>query len=393
MAFTHAVFLHNRTYRYGVYGIPLALATNQTADLSYVRIFGCSPYTHVDSALRKKLDDKAWKGVYVGCSPDSPAWLVFNPSTGRIIARRSVVFDEGELLNTFTNAPLLADEMTPLMEPQDTASVLYDRRALLSASTPQEILDISRDYDDMDVVASLTDPAPPDAALSRLMIIHPADSTLPSPTTSSHHEVDDDDHETGQNTMPLSPVAPPPLLRSDRPKRVPLRFQIEDSVLLNTTHDDSSDPYLPTFYPSDYGHSALWTSVLHNEAPSLLHRPTLATILLTDDPPSSLPSSSTIIVPKTMRAALLSPQADRWKSAIKTEYDGIKSRKVFKTVPIPAGQRVLSTKWDFTLKHNKDGSIRKFKARWVVRGFDQRAGLDYDKECLYAPVVSFTSTA
>jgi hypothetical protein len=182
----------------------LTLATNQTADLSYVRIFGCSAYTHVDSAMRKKLDDKAWKGIYVGCSPDSPAWLVFNPSTGRIIASRSVVFDEGELLNTFTDAPLLADEMTPLMEPQDAASVLYDRRALLSASTPQETLDISSDSDDMDVVASLIDPAPPYAALSRLMIIHPADSILPSPSPSPHHEVDDDDHETDQGTTPLS---------------------------------------------------------------------------------------------------------------------------------------------------------------------------------------------
>jgi hypothetical protein len=204
--------------------------------------------------MRKKLDDKAWKGMYVGCSPDSPAWLVFNPSTGRIIASRSVVFDEGELLNTFTDAPLLADEMTPLMEPQDAASALYDRRALLSASTPKETLDISSDSDDMDVVASLTDPATPDATLSRLMIIHPADSTLPSPSSFPHHEVDDDDHETGQSTTPLSLAAPPPLLRSDRPKRVPLRFQTEDSVLLNATHDDSSDPHLPTFYPSDYGH-------------------------------------------------------------------------------------------------------------------------------------------
>jgi hypothetical protein len=44
----------------------------------------------------------------------------------------------------------------------------------------------------------------------------------------------------------------------------------------------------------------------------------------------------------------------------------------------------------FTIKHNKDGNIRKFKARWVVRGFDQRAGLDFDKEKLYAPVINFT---
>jgi hypothetical protein len=54
MAFTRAVFLHNRTYRSRVDGIPLTLATNQTANLSYVRIFGCLAYTHEDSALRKK---------------------------------------------------------------------------------------------------------------------------------------------------------------------------------------------------------------------------------------------------------------------------------------------------------------------------------------------------
>jgi hypothetical protein len=38
-------------------------------------------------------DDKAWKGIYVGCSPDSSAWLIFNPSTGKIIASKSVVLD------------------------------------------------------------------------------------------------------------------------------------------------------------------------------------------------------------------------------------------------------------------------------------------------------------
>jgi hypothetical protein len=199
--------------------------------------------------------------------------------------------------------------MNPLMEPQDAASVLYNRRALLSASTSQETPDISSDSHDLDVVASPTDPAPPDAALSRLMIIHPMDPTPPSPLNLDGE--DDDDHETGQSATPLSPVVPPPLLRSDRPKRVPLRYQTDDSVLLNTTLDDGSDPVLPASYPSDYGHSALWTAVLHNEAPSLLHRPTVTTVLLTDDPPSLLPSSSNIHVPKTMRAAMLSPQADR----------------------------------------------------------------------------------
>jgi hypothetical protein len=108
----------------------------------------------------------------------------------------------------------------------------------------------------MDVITSPTYPATTDASLSRLMIIHPADSISPSTPSSPHHEVDNDDHETSENSMPLSPMAPP-LLRSDRPKRVPLRFRTEESVLLNTTHDDSTDPSLPASYPPDYGHYAL----------------------------------------------------------------------------------------------------------------------------------------
>jgi hypothetical protein len=49
---------------------------------------------------------------------------------------------------------------------------------------------------------------------------------------------------------------------------------------------------------------------------------------------------------------------------------------------------VLNTKWDFTIKHSKDGSIRKFKARRVVRGLDQRVGMDFNKERLYVNMVS-----
>ena len=40
--------------------------------------------------------------------------------------------------------------------------------------------------------------------------------------------------------------------------------------------------------------------------------------------------------------------------------------------------RVLSGKWVFTQKRNAAGEIVRYKARWVVRGFAQRKGLDYN---------------
>jgi hypothetical protein len=73
LAVKHSVYLHNMTYIYGLGGIPLTLTTGVIPDLSHIRISSCNAYTHVDSALRRKLEDKAWKGIYVGRSPDSPA--------------------------------------------------------------------------------------------------------------------------------------------------------------------------------------------------------------------------------------------------------------------------------------------------------------------------------
>jgi hypothetical protein len=64
-----------------------------------MRVFGCPAYVHVDKSQRRKLDDRAWKGVFVGYAYESPAWLVWNPATRRVLRSRNVVFDEASVLS------------------------------------------------------------------------------------------------------------------------------------------------------------------------------------------------------------------------------------------------------------------------------------------------------
>ncbi|WVZ85642.1 hypothetical protein U9M48_032542, partial [Paspalum notatum var. saurae] len=59
--------------------------------------------------------------------------------------------------------------------------------------------------------------------------------------------------------------------------------------------------------------------------------------------------------------------------------------KTWALVPRPSGARVITGKWVFKHKLNADGSLERYKARWVVRGFNQRPGIDFSET--FSPVV------
>jgi hypothetical protein len=56
-------------------------------------------------------------------------------------------------------------------------------------------------------------------------------------------------------------------------------------------------------------------------------------------------------------------------------------------VPRPHGTNVVTGKWLFRHKLTSDDSIDRYKARWVLQGFTQRPGVDYDET--FNPVVKF----
>ena len=88
--------------------MPVEIVTGERPDLSNLRVFGCPAYVHIDASLREKLGDKAWKGTFVGYAFDSPAWLIYNPTTRHAIQSRNVVFD-GSTRHGGTQYHLLKD--------------------------------------------------------------------------------------------------------------------------------------------------------------------------------------------------------------------------------------------------------------------------------------------
>ena len=49
----------------------------------------------------------------------------------------------------------------------------------------------------------------------------------------------------------------------------------------------------------------------------------------------------------------------------------------------------MTSKWIYKIKHAADGNIKKYKERFVARGFSQKEGIDYEE--IFAPVERYTS--
>ena len=67
------------------------------------------------------------------------------------------------------------------------------------------------------------------------------------------------------------------------------------------------------------------------------------------------------------------------------EHKALIDNGTWRLVPRPPGANIVTGKWLFKHKFNSDGSLARHKARWVVRGFSQQAGIDYDET--FSPVV------
>lgn len=95
-----------------------------------------------------------------------------------------------------------------------------------------------------------------------------------------------------------------------------------------------------------------------------------------------------IELPNTYNDAIQSRQREQWSEAIPDETESVKKHNVYKLVPIPRvpkTEKIIITRVVF--KQEADG---RFKARPVVQGHVQKAGVDYGRS--YAPVYRIGSS-
>lgn len=93
-----------------------------------------------------------------------------------------------------------------------------------------------------------------------------------------------------------------------------------------------------------------------------------------------------IPIPKTYKEAINDlVHGEEWKAAITEEINSLQANGTWIEVITPKNVNLISTKWVFTLKTHPDGTLERYKARLVARGFSQVYGEDFTET--FAPTV------
>lgn len=114
-----ANYIRNRSPTSSRPKTPWELFYGKKPDVAHMRTFGSVAYARVPDKLRKKLDPKSLKGVFVGYEPTSKAYRVLLDS-GKLVVSRDVIFHESPAVTPMSKWELDATRSEEGSECKDT---------------------------------------------------------------------------------------------------------------------------------------------------------------------------------------------------------------------------------------------------------------------------------
>ena len=78
----------------------------------------------------------------------------------------------------------------------------------------------------------------------------------------------------------------------------------------------------------------------------------------------------------------------RWVEAMNEEMQALSKNETWDLVPSSNHQKAIGCRWIFKVKHNTNGTVNRYKARLVTKGYAQTHSVDYKET--FAPVAKMS---
>lgn len=332
-AINSSVYVLNRTGTSSVENkSPYEIWFNKSVNVNNLKVFGSVVYSHIPKEKRKKLDKKAIKCIFVGYDECVKGFRVYNPENRTINTVRDVFFNEKEVVNSFNGEKVDNFKMKQVNDHNDI---------------DETVIRLNLDDDSGTCGFSSNDPENADDVNNSSIY----DNDFSNSTMVEAPNSDNSLNETTIiNNLPSGSLICDVTERNVINKR--LRSGASNVANKNVNEGHSS----ANFCMADFIDSAF--------------------LAMSEEP-------------KTYREAINSNEKKEWIAAMNDEFDSLMKNGTWILVSSPINQHIIDNRWVFKKKENPDGSLDRFKARLVVRGFDQVFGIDYNET--FSPVVKHTS--
>ncbi|CAH9080033.1 unnamed protein product [Cuscuta epithymum] len=305
-----------------------------------LRVFGCLCYAFNMKSKNDKFLSRSRKCVFVGYIFGKKGWHVFDLETQEYFVSRDVKFFE-QIFPYASNSP--TDFPHPPEDPQPLISTDYNDPYSLGYSSAHDVVQPSTQGEIMSHAEDTTPNMSQDAPLTGTIADTPQVSSLEEPAV---------DLGRGQRT---------------RMPSVRLRDYVTHTIVKNSPFPASPAPSSSSGTPFPITHYVTCDSF------SSKHKAYLAAL-------------NSVMEPRSFNEAV---KHDGWRNAMRAEIQALENNSTWSLVPLPPGKRALGCQWVYKVKHKSDGTIERLKARLVIFGNRQIAGLDYTET--FAPVAKMVT--
>jgi len=291
---------------------------HRNPNFSKLKVFGCLCYPWLGLYTSHKLDPKSKSCVFLGYSLSQSAYLCFDKSTSKIHVSRHVQFVESVFLYTSSStAPSISSSYVSDWVPP----------IIIVSSTPQQQLALPApsQHRHVDVSSSMG------SSLYPLSSSSCTAKALPNTIISSSQSLS----QVLLSSSSLNPILPTPPLTSQAPPP--------------PTQTNSHHPMVTRS---------------RNNIKKPVQKLTLNTIK----------SATSTIEPSNTSQAFKDPN---WCKVMSEEYDALVRNGTWELVSPDGITNLVGCMWVYRIKRNSDGSINRFKARLIAKGFHQHPGVDY----------------